>query len=206
MAAVVQVSDFGLSARLSTEQTHVSNVHSGTMTHMAPEVLLAGQLSKASDVYAFGIILYELFSGKRPFEGLSMQQVMHHVGTLGKRPVFLPGVPVRVVELACLCWGPVDKRPTFPEIVTTLRALLNDFKMGLLTSRRAMPVSGFNSKSSDEEQAMPNGSPGQNRNVASSASSSSFEPSTDMGDIRALQMGGHARPIFQQQLPTARAE
>ena len=37
-------------------------------THMAPEILLEGRISKAADVYAFGITLWELFTGGRPFE------------------------------------------------------------------------------------------------------------------------------------------
>ena len=76
--AVAKVSDFGMSARLTSEETHISNVHSGTVTHMAPEILLAGKLSKSADVYAFGILLYEMFSGERAFDGMSMQQVIHY--------------------------------------------------------------------------------------------------------------------------------
>eukprot|EP00951_Prasinocladus_malaysianus_P042563 scaffold518017_cov42-Prasinocladus_malaysianus.AAC.1 len=71
---MAKVSDFGLSIKLSSEDTHLSNVFSGTVTHMAPEVHLAGQVSKAADVYAFGILLYEAFSGKRAFEGMNSYQ------------------------------------------------------------------------------------------------------------------------------------
>jgi serine/threonine protein kinase len=47
-----KVSDFGLSLHLDPEATHVSRTHAGTLTHMSPELLLAGRASKASDVYA----------------------------------------------------------------------------------------------------------------------------------------------------------
>jgi serine/threonine protein kinase len=33
------------------------------MTHMAPETLMSGQISRASDVYAYGIMLWELYTG-----------------------------------------------------------------------------------------------------------------------------------------------
>jgi serine/threonine protein kinase len=39
----------------------------GTLTHMAPELLLHGHASRASDVYAFGILLWELATGLRAF-------------------------------------------------------------------------------------------------------------------------------------------
>jgi len=48
------VSDFGLSRALGVGQTHQSTRTVGTVTHVAPELLLAGKLSPKSDVYAFG--------------------------------------------------------------------------------------------------------------------------------------------------------
>jgi serine/threonine protein kinase len=41
----------------------------GTLTHMAPEVLLQGHMSKAADVYAFGICLWELTGSGKAFAG-----------------------------------------------------------------------------------------------------------------------------------------
>ena len=41
----------------------------GTMSHMAPEALLHGHISKAADMYSFGITLWELFTGGQPYQG-----------------------------------------------------------------------------------------------------------------------------------------
>jgi serine/threonine protein kinase len=49
--ALLQVGDFGLSLKMDHLETHVSNVYQGTMTHMAPETMLDGRVSKAADVY-----------------------------------------------------------------------------------------------------------------------------------------------------------
>jgi hypothetical protein len=46
------VSDFGLALHMGADATHVSSTHGGTVTHMAPELLLAARASKASDVYS----------------------------------------------------------------------------------------------------------------------------------------------------------
>ena len=46
-----KVMDFGLSIKLDSKATHVSNLFQGTVTHMAPEVLMEGKQSKSADVY-----------------------------------------------------------------------------------------------------------------------------------------------------------
>ncbi len=47
---IPKLADFGLSVQLSSSETHVSSLCQGTLSHMAPEVLLSGRQSKASDV------------------------------------------------------------------------------------------------------------------------------------------------------------
>jgi tetratricopeptide (TPR) repeat protein len=62
----VKVLDFGLaSARHMPEQVDERIV--GTLAYMAPETLMGGQVSEASDLYAVGLIAYELFAGHHPF-------------------------------------------------------------------------------------------------------------------------------------------
>jgi serine/threonine protein kinase len=49
----------------------------GTMSHMAPEALLHGRISKAGDVYAFGISLWELFTGGQAYQGKALHPAAH---------------------------------------------------------------------------------------------------------------------------------
>lgn len=49
-SALSSSQDFGLSFKMDNQETHMSSVWHGTLTHMAPEVLLQGCQSKASDV------------------------------------------------------------------------------------------------------------------------------------------------------------
>lgn len=46
-----------------------------TVTHMPPELLLQGQMSKKVDVYSWGVLLWEMYCGCRPFAGMSHSQV-----------------------------------------------------------------------------------------------------------------------------------
>ena len=64
----------------------------GTLTHMPPEVLAEGKVTKSADVYAFGVILWEMFTGERPFAGMRQAQIVQAVmsATAGKPPLDLP--------------------------------------------------------------------------------------------------------------------
>ena len=58
----LQVADFGLS-RLASSTTVDTDTY-GTVTHMPPELLMEGKLTKSADVYAFGVLLWELYTGQ----------------------------------------------------------------------------------------------------------------------------------------------
>lgn len=68
---IAKVSDFGLSKFMSPMKTHHSTRSHGTITHMPPEMLRTGTLTKAVDVYSFGVILWEIITARSPFKGLN---------------------------------------------------------------------------------------------------------------------------------------
>jgi len=123
---VAKVADFGLSIKLDNQQTHMSNITSGTVTHMSPELLQHNKSSAASDVYAYGILLYELFTGLRAWKNKAPGAIMTEVVGTGKRPVFPPYVTPKVVELACSCWAQeADRRPTFKDVLVSVDQLIS---------------------------------------------------------------------------------
>ncbi len=73
---LVKISDFGI-ARLSQE-IGTDNNNTGSPGYMAPERFY-GQFSTGSDIYAVGIILYELLVGKRPFSGMPTELMNAHL-------------------------------------------------------------------------------------------------------------------------------
>jgi serine/threonine-protein kinase len=70
----VVVMDFGLAA--VADQLRGSEARSGTPAYMAPEQLRGEQVTAKSDIYALGMVLYEIFTGKRAYEAASMAELI----------------------------------------------------------------------------------------------------------------------------------
>ncbi|KAG1669245.1 hypothetical protein FOA52_003282 [Chlamydomonas sp. UWO 241] len=122
-SAVAKIGDFGLSVQIDAECAYKADTFQGTLTHMAPEILLEGHLGKPADVYAFGIMLWEVYTAKHPFLGVSKQLLPAMVAKEGKRPVFPDSAPPDFVRLTEWCWSAdPNSRPTFIEILATLSA------------------------------------------------------------------------------------
>ncbi|HMB68059.1 MAG TPA: serine/threonine-protein kinase [bacterium] len=63
----VRITDFGLA--VLEDQVGGDEILSGTPAYMAPEQIAGQSVTTRSDIYSFGIVLYELFTGRRPFPG-----------------------------------------------------------------------------------------------------------------------------------------
>jgi TPR repeat protein len=75
----LKVADFGI-ARLDTSELTQTGSVLGTLSHMSPEQLRGEPVDGRSDLYSCGVILYQLLTGERPFNGSpaqAMQQVLH---------------------------------------------------------------------------------------------------------------------------------
>ena len=70
-AGRVRITDFGL-AGLAGE-----SLRAGTPAYMAPEQLAGGEVTVRSDIYALGLVLYELFTGKRAIEGSTLAEMIN---------------------------------------------------------------------------------------------------------------------------------
>jgi serine/threonine protein kinase/tetratricopeptide (TPR) repeat protein len=86
----VRVLDFGL----ATEGDHAKPQSVGTLTHIAPEVLQMHKPTEASDLYAVGMIAYEMFAHRYPFDTGGMTYLIDQI--LRKEPDFTPLLLLRV--------------------------------------------------------------------------------------------------------------
>jgi serine/threonine protein kinase len=94
----------------------------GTVLWMAPEVLGGEKYSLSSDVYSYGIVLWELVTRKLPYEEFdSSMAILTKVCNEGLRPEIPPETPQILQNLMRQCWGPAVDRPNFQTIFTLLQ-------------------------------------------------------------------------------------
>ncbi len=82
-----------MSRVLDTNGTHVSTQTYGTLAYQPAELLRDGKLTKAVDVYSFGMIMWELYCGRRLFEN----NITGQVGTLALVSVKLSSMCIALV-------------------------------------------------------------------------------------------------------------
>ncbi|MEI9972356.1 MAG: serine/threonine-protein kinase [Ignavibacteriota bacterium] len=70
----VVIMDFGLAA--IANQLSGDEVRNGTPAYMAPEQLRGSEVTAKSDIYSLGLVLYEIFTGRKPFDAKSVQQLL----------------------------------------------------------------------------------------------------------------------------------
>ena len=81
----VKLMDFGIARLVGSERLTRLNRVMGTLEYIAPEILDGGEPSVQSDLYAVGILLYELLSGKMPFTATTDSTLIHQI--LNQKPV-----------------------------------------------------------------------------------------------------------------------
>jgi hypothetical protein len=114
----VKVGDYGLSKALSCSQRQTQSV--GTVYYMAPEIS-TGNYGKPIDVYAAGIILYEMLTGKVPFPGDSAAEVLMKHLTSSPDLSRVPPEYVPVLARA-LSKDPAQRFPSMVELARAVEA------------------------------------------------------------------------------------
>lgn len=122
-----RILDFGTAVVLENGKESVHGCI-GSMSYMAPEVLIQHKSYFASDVYSFAILLWQIISLRKPYEeqkSFDYKQMKNKVGKLGMRPSPMPeNIDMELTELLHDCWDSDHVyRPTFKSISTTLRQM-----------------------------------------------------------------------------------
>ncbi|KXZ54286.1 hypothetical protein GPECTOR_5g373 [Gonium pectorale] len=123
---VVKVGDFGLSVMLPEHRTHLSNLRMGTMFYMCPAVVMKGQVGPSSDVFSLGVMLWELYHGRRA--GTRTDAGPRYCSIFPSFPSTCPPA-YSAVALHCLQRQP-QNRPLAADVELRLEGLLEALNPG----------------------------------------------------------------------------
>ena len=127
----VKVLDFGLAVRRPREDAEAdttcpspSTGAAGTVPYMAPERIRGRQPDVLSDIWALGVVLYEMLAGCRPFRGVTPLELAAHILFNQRAPMApIPEAVSAVIE-RCLAVSPNDRYGSVVELSAALEALL----------------------------------------------------------------------------------
>ncbi|KAK8461358.1 hypothetical protein SEVIR_1G021400v4 [Setaria viridis] len=112
----VKICDFGLS-RIMSDLSMDDNSSAGTPEWMAPELIRNEPFTEKCDIFSFGVIMWELCTLSRPWEGIPPVQIVYSVANDGAR-LEIPDGPLG--SLIADCWAEPERRPSCQEILTRL--------------------------------------------------------------------------------------
>ena len=128
----VKVMDFGIARFAMSQSRTIDGNAIGSVHYISPEQALGGAVDQRTDIYSVGVILFEMLSGKLPFDGespisVALQQVEQNPKTLRS---LNPGVPVGLeqITLHAMAKDPDRRYQNCGEMIADLRRWLADPK------------------------------------------------------------------------------
>ena len=149
----VTIMDFGLA--LLTDRSKLTRMDEtmGTVTYMSPEQTYGMELDHRTDIWALGVVLYEMVTGQRPFKGHYDKAVMYSITNEEPEPMtaLRTGVPMELELLVNKCLAKeADRRyQSTADMVVDLETLSEKLKSGGSTVLRTSVAAGASVAVSD---------------------------------------------------------
>ncbi|WIA34787.1 hypothetical protein OEZ86_013090 [Tetradesmus obliquus] len=135
-----KLADLGLSRALQQHTTHRTTQTVGTMSHMPPELLGYGRMSTAVDIYAYGITMYQLYTGEEAFRNLHYGQFYNAIVVQGARAPVPPDMPSDYALLMQRCWAAEPgERPGISNVLQCLDAMIKERRKRLSIDDTSLP-------------------------------------------------------------------
>jgi len=149
----VKLLDFGLAKLVSADAGVTQTIDGtvlGTAAYMSPEQAQGQSLDARSDVFSFGVVLYEMLSGNRPFGGTSTAEVLSAVLRDDPRPLQSPPAFARIVR-RCLAKQPGERFQTMEELRVALELAATEPAAPASRHQASIAVLPFANMSADIE-------------------------------------------------------
>ena len=133
-----RIMDFGIARSLKTKGITGAGVMIGTPEYMSPEQAEAKEVDKRTDIYSLGVILYEMITGRLPFEGdTHLAIAMKHKGETPRNPKdFNPQIPDILCDIILKCME--KERENRYQDVAEVKADLEKIEQSLTTLESAI--------------------------------------------------------------------
>ncbi len=195
---IVKVLDFGLVKDVTGkgEDLTQTGLFMGSPKYMAPEQVLGGEVTQRTDIYALGVMMYEMLAGKVPFDrGASVGTLMAHVNDplppmRQVNPKLQASPTMENIVLRCLEKDPNKRFNSMKDLLNALKRVGNE-EGPLTDTQESMPMARL-------EGALVSGIGGASGIPSSSdpMASGSGPQTISGGHSSIIESGRHAQPVF----------
>jgi serine/threonine-protein kinase len=122
-----KIMDFGLAKLAGRTVVTKEGMTLGTVAYMSPEQGRGEEVDRRTDIWAFGVVLYEMITGQHPFKGMYEQAVMYSIMNEEPEPMtgLRTGVPMELERIVnkCLAKNPGERYQHVDEMLVDLRVI-----------------------------------------------------------------------------------
>ncbi|EFO25978.1 TKL/MLK/TAK1 protein kinase [Loa loa] len=144
----LKVADFGTMVYMNSDTEY----RQGSAPWMAPEIITGSSPSEQSDIYSFGIVLWEIITRMRPYSDCKNAEEILWSVYAGLRPPRIGNIPTKLMQMIERCWQKLpEERPSIKEIQKVLKILCKMYP------NFSEPLVYFETNSKQTEEATENG-------------------------------------------------